>query len=1190
MNYRFQLVKLLGLLATTLVALPITQASGFAQQSPPRKDVDSAELKQAQTVPNQSDFTQGTLGETDTVFADTLRRFDAYSFEGVEGETIRITVTSEDFVPVIWLIDESTEEVIGHQTADAETVSIAQQLHRDGTYIFRVSSSEMIGEGDYRVRVVSIQEASGTEAEAHRLSDQGNNQFELGQFEAAIAFWEQALQLYVELEDRAGESSILGSLGVAYKELGDYEKAIDLHQQALEISIEVNDKLLQARSLNNLGVTYKNQDEYLQAIIAFERSLELAEETNNPEKKINALLNLADVHKLSGNYQQSINYYEEVVSTLQEVDNINELSFRADLTEIRANVNFGELHISQENYLRSIQFFQESLRLISEIEESDTEIANDFTLRALNGLAIAHRNLGNYQQAVNYLEKVINTSRVTDDLSNLSSHDNLARIRANFDLGELHAAQGSHSQSIQFFQESLRLISEFGGSDTKATNHFTFWALARLGMAHRNLGNYQLSLKFFSECLQLARQTGDFYFESVALTNTGNVYANLGNSRRAREYYEQALTSEFDILDSAHTGQILRNLGGIYTQLGDYQEAKGYYEQGLEIARELEDQQGIVSALVGLNEISNTRGNGIWIFGLQDEALVIARNSITDLALRASVLRSIGNSFNRIRDNDSGGMTIATNSIDIDLLEEALTLYENADALDKVANTRTDLARAYLRLDQPKIAEEHLMVATQIYDSLRTDNLADADRISLFQGQVDAFSLLQEALTEQDKFEAALVAAERGRARALAALLSQQESIRSLDIAAGSSPDITGIQRIAQQTESTLVTYSIIRDVDQNYDWNRFFSGYGVGYEFNYSLYIWVTSPNGTIAFRQVPLTGIDLSNLVADSRQAMGVRRDRGGFELADPEKTPAQVEAEQNEKLRQLHDVLIDPISDLLPTDPNQPVVFIPQDELFLVPFPALKDDNGNYLIEKHTILTAPSIQVLQLTYNLAESRGDTTITNPVIVGDPVMPSTTFMAEEGDFKAIRLSSLPGARQEAQAVSAFLNSSALIGEAATEATVKQQLPTADLIHLATHGLLEYGDPQETGTRDLPGAIALAPGGNEDGLLTSAEILQMDLKADLVVLSACDTGRGRITGDGVIGLSRSFVAAGVPSIIVSLWSVPDAPTAELMTKFYQQLEQGQTKAQALRQAMLATMQSHPNPVDWAAFTLIGAAE
>jgi CHAT domain-containing protein len=150
-------------------------------------------------------------------------------------------------------------------------------------------------------------------------------------------------------------------------------------------------------------------------------------------------------------------------------------------------------------------------------------------------------------------------------------------------------------------------------------------------------------------------------------------------------------------------------------------------------------------------------------------------------------------------------------------------------------------------------------------------------------------------------------------------------------------------------------------------------------------------------------------------------------------------------------------------------------------------------------------------------------------------------------------------------------------------------LPQARVIHLATHGLLD--DYKGLGT---PGAIALGPSGTgelNDGLLTANEILDLNLNAKLVVLSACDTGRGRITGDGVIGLSRSLITAGVPSVIVSLWSVPDAPTAELMVEFYRNWrERKMDKAQALRQAMLSTMKNHPNPRDWAAFTLIGEPE
>lgn len=125
----------------------------------------------------------------------------------------------------------------------------------------------------------------------------------------------------------------------------------------------------------------------------------------------------------------------------------------------------------------------------------------------------------------------------------------------------------------------------------------------------------------------------------------------------------------------------------------------------------------------------------------------------------------------------------------------------------------------------------------------------------------------------------------------------------------------------------------------------------------------------------------------------------------------------------------------------------------------------------------------------------------------------------------------------------------------------------------------------------LNSAIALAPTNTDNGLLTAQEILQLKLNASLIVLSACHTGSGRITGDGVIGLSRSLFLAGTPSVIVSLWAVPDAPTQELMTEFYRQFKLTGDKAQSLRQAMLQMKDKHSNaPRNWAAFTLIGEAE
>jgi CHAT domain-containing protein len=207
-----------------------------------------------------------------------------------------------------------------------------------------------------------------------------------------------------------------------------------------------------------------------------------------------------------------------------------------------------------------------------------------------------------------------------------------------------------------------------------------------------------------------------------------------------------------------------------------------------------------------------------------------------------------------------------------------------------------------------------------------------------------------------------------------------------------------------------------------------------------------------------------------------------------------------------------------------------------------------------------------------------------NVLVVGNPTMPKLQL---QPNTPPEALPDLPGAAEEARAIAQLFNTQPLIGNQATESAVTEKIGQADIVHLATHGILDN-------IRGLQSSLALAPTGKEtaatDGFLTAREVLRLNLNASLVVLSACDTGRGVINGDGVVGLSRSFMAAGTPSIVVSLWSVPDSPTAELMKAFYLNLGQRMDKAQALRQAMLSTLKQHPKPLDWAGFILLGVAD
>ena len=426
---------------------------------------------------------------------------------------------------------------------------------------------------------------------------------------------------------------------------------------------------------------------------------------------------------------------------------------------------------------------------------------------------------------------------------------------------------------------------------------------------------------------------------------------------------------------------------------------------------------------------------------------------------------------------------------------------------------------------------------------MRTQKLTDDQKISIFETQIKTYRFLQQALIAQNKTNTALEISERSRARAFIELLASKISVNIDNQQAIKPPNIEQIQQIAKVQNATLVQYSVNES----------------------NLYIWVIKPTGKIAFKQVDLKSLKtpLTQLVNQSRLSIGA----GGRGI----KVEPKDESSKKQNLQKLHEVLIEPIASLLPTNPDEHVIFIPHDSLFLVPFVALQDKDGKYLIEKHTILTAPAIQVLDLT---RQQRQKVTGKDVLVMGNPIMPKV-------GIPPVQLDPLLGAQKEAVTVASLFKTKAITGKDATKAAFKQKLSSARIIHLATHGLLDDAD------KSIPSAIVLTPTSNDDGLLTPAEIVDLKINAELVVLSACDTGRGKITGDGVVGLSRSLITAGASSVIVSLWAVPDSPTSELMTEFYEQWQKNPDKAAALRNAMLITMKKHPQPRDWAAFTLIG---
>ncbi|MEC4812629.1 MAG: CHAT domain-containing protein, partial [Scytonema sp. PMC 1069.18] len=672
------------------------------------------------------------------------------------------------------------------------------------------------------------------------------------------------------------------------------------------------------------------------------------------------------------------------------------------------------------------------------------------------------------------------------------------------------------------------------------------------------------------QSLTILREIKDRRGEGQSLGNLGLAYHSLGDYPKAIDYHQQSLTILREIKDRRGEGNALGSLGIAYHSLKDYPKAIYYYQQYLAIAQEIKDRRGEGNALGNLGIAYRSLKDYPKAIDYQQQRLKIARE-IKDRLGEGAALGNIGLAYHDLRNYLKA----------IDYHQQYLAIAREIKDRQGQGQSLNNLGLTYYKQGKLTLAKSTLTEGIKVYESLRGRELKDNEKVLFFDTQSSTYRILQQVLIAQNQTDAALEISERGRGRAFVELLTSRLSANPQE-QFPKPPNIEEIKQIAKAQNSTLVQYSIIYDNFKVAGKQQFQES---------ELYIWVIKPTGEVIFRKADLKPLwqkentNLEQLVKISRRSIGVR----GAKLEDP---PPLNPENQKKRLQKLHQILISPIADLLPKKETDKVVFIPQSSLFLVPFPALQDEKGKYLIDKHTILTSPSIQVLDLTKKQLQKLGKQPLqTNTMlIVGNPIMPKTPLNV--GGLPQ-KLPPLPYAEKEAKEIANLFKIQPLIGKQARESTVVQRLPQAQIIHFATHGLFDD-------IRGLDSSIALTPENpnsisspltkeeqKRDGLLTAEEIFDLELKANLVVLSACDTGRGKITGDGVIGLSRSFISAGVPSVIVSLWSVDDGSTAFLMTEFYQNLQQKMDKATALRQAMLDTKKKYSSPSQWAAFTLIG---
>jgi len=298
------------------------------------------------------------------------------------------------------------------------------------------------------------------------------------------------------------------------------------------------------------------------------------------------------------------------------------------------------------------------------------------------------------------------------------------------------------------------------------------------------------------------------------------------------------------------------------------------------------------------------------------------------------------------------------------------------------------------------------------------------------------------------------------------------------------------------------------------------------------------------------------------------------------------AERDLNYQETARQLYDLLLKPAEEQLRG--RKTLCIVPDRALWELPFQALQPKTGVHLIENYTLFYAPSLSVLR---EVTKQPSQATRNNQTLLafGNPQLsggPGDKIRGAEFE----KFGPLPEAEQEVKTLARLYgatHSRVFIGSEAREGVAKTEAAKYEVLHFATHGLLDNRNPMFSFL-----TLAQKAGDpNEDGLLEAREIINMDLHAKLAVLSACQTARGWVgAGEGVIGMSWALFGAGVPTTVASQWNVDSASTTSLMIDFHRRLTRSKvTKAEALRQAELGLLRSerYRHPFYWAGFVMIG---
>ena len=912
-----------------------------------------------------------------------------------------------------------------------------------------------------------------------------------------------------------------------------------------------------------LACSYVGINEFKESLESYRHLLKFNEEVGDKEWDVTAFRGISDVHSSMGQHAQSIFFSRKLLQIVQNSEDKEEA--------IEVYLRMGDSYHNLGKRDKFIECYNNALKICREIGNKKME--GDI----LFALGSTYTYLLHFPEAIKCLEESLEIFKKFGKYK--------AEGKSYQCLGMTYQEKGDYDKALECHFKSLELMAEHGDEVDVGVSYnnigVTYYTISRnyealdyftksltimkkcaektklgkahhgLGLCYAGLGRYAKAIEHQLQAVKILEETGAMFEIGRARSLLGGIYKGIGQRKEAMNNFKKAIKCSWTSGDRKVESNAYRGLGDVSVCLGNYSQGETYFQRALKIAKETGDKNQEANSYSGLGFFYMACGRfkesldnfnlGIPIM----QEMGIEGDLAGTLINAGSTYQALGN-LKKAKEFQEKALKIARKIGDKEREQEALHFLGICHSKDGESK------KAY------NCFSESIACAEKNRELLQDEHKLSMDNLTFI-----SYECLCSLYISQGLFRQALCAAERGRARALSDLLSKKYG--------------------SQRNNSHEFYLNTVREISIRNQSTILFIAKPYGKR---ELYSWVLE-DAEIQFKswqfKTTESPIDLlTNLQrgksvpeCEDRSLMAYYRLKSSSkEIKDKSRQRLLEEEEEEEEkedttLYQLYNDIFAPIADLIH---RRDIIIIPEGEDFMVPFCALCDGNDKFLSEAFRIRLIPSLTALKMIQDSPEVYHSAT--GALIVGNPSVPPQT-----------KLLSLPGARREALEIAELLGVSATVGDEATKKQVLRRIQDVSLIHIAAHGDAERGEIALAS--NCPSRRTLR---KEDFMLTMEDVAKVGTRAKLVVLSCCHSGKGQIMkSEGVVGISRAFLAAGARSVLVTLWAVDDRATKEFMIRFYGHLKCDKLSAsEALHQTMRWMRDSKRYRVnEWAPFVLIG---